>query len=251
MALKPVLNYQPKEQQKPLLQNIEKKKWRFSFRFWRQIEYFGLDRCSPSWFVSFLERLQDLSNQEIKSFISDGTTKEAYRYHTIDWNQKNIPIQRKDLVWIDEDYRENEMEFPLLQFQISKSLGRIVGFWDEFNVFNIVLLDPLHNIQPAKSHHYKVNDCSPLSCDYSSLLYDIEKIKNQSHCTNPNCAYAQRLNNLPSKINYINVLMHYIDDIDLKAANQLIKQKKANSLTEIFQYGIAYLEDNENSNNTS
>ena len=73
MALKPVLNYQPKERQKPVLQNIEKKKWRFSFRFWRQIEYFALDRCSPSWFVSFLERLQDLSNQEIKSFISESS----------------------------------------------------------------------------------------------------------------------------------------------------------------------------------
>jgi hypothetical protein len=115
-------------------------RWTFSFRYWRQIEYFGLDRAQPSWFVSLLERLVELSAHPIDDFFSNSPAKKYYRYHEIDWDQKNIPIKREDLAWLDHDYLVNSEDYPLVQLMISKALGRIIGFWDEESVFCIVLL---------------------------------------------------------------------------------------------------------------
>jgi hypothetical protein len=102
------------------------KLWTFSFRFWRQIEFFGLDRAGESWMISMFQRLCDLSSYKIDDFLASPKQKSDWRYHNINWSQKNIPIKRQDLWWIDRDYRDNPNEFPLLQFQVSQSLGRII-----------------------------------------------------------------------------------------------------------------------------
>ncbi len=47
------------------------RRWAFSFRFWRQTEFFGLDKAQPTWFVSLLERLAELSGLVIDDFRSD------------------------------------------------------------------------------------------------------------------------------------------------------------------------------------
>ena len=44
-----------------------------------------------------------------------------------------------------------------MQFSITKSTGRIVGYFDrDSSIFHIVLLDPEHNIQPAKKTNYQI-----------------------------------------------------------------------------------------------
>lgn len=207
--MKPVLGHTPTSN-KPVLDAVGEKKWTFSFQYWKQIEFFGLDKSNPTWFVSLIEKLKDLSDKEIKSFVSSGSERDAWRYHNIDWNQKNIPIQRNDLEWLDKDYRENEAEYPIIQFQISQALGRVVGFWDENSVFNILLLDPLHNIQPSKSHGYKVDSCNPLSCNYSSLLSSIDTLKSGTYCNSPSCGYQQELEKFPIDKVYTNVVMHFV-----------------------------------------
>lgn len=151
--MKPVLEHTPLNN-RPVLVDVGEKKWTFSFQYWKQIEFFGLDKSNPSWFVSLIEKLKDLSGKDVKNFVSTGEQRDAWRYHNINWNQTNIPIQREDLDWLDKDYRENEAEYPIVQFQVSQALGRVVGFWDENSVFNILLLDPLHNIQPSKRYNY-------------------------------------------------------------------------------------------------
>jgi len=239
--MNPVEYYEPRDQLSPVVPETGEKKWVFSFRFWRQIEFFGLDKSESKWFVSLLEKLTDLSKIEINKFISDKQTKNSYRYHHINWNQKNIPIQRKELKWIESDYLENEEEFPLVQFQISRALGRIVGFWDENSVFNIVLLDPLHNIQPSKDFNYKVDPCNPLSCQYTSLLLDITAMRSKT-CENKNCPYQSALDSIPTNSNYKNVLMHYIDDDDMESIN-FFSENKNLSVTEILQCGIMCMED--------
>jgi hypothetical protein len=123
----------------------EKKPWLFSFRFWEQIRYFGLDESSSSWFVSLLEKFTECSKEDLDKFRSDPGKRDAYRFHEINWSQKGIPIQKEHLTWVDATYLNNSTEYPFVQFQISQALGRIVGFFDEKEVFNIVLLDPLHN----------------------------------------------------------------------------------------------------------
>ncbi|WP_299200471.1 hypothetical protein [uncultured Amphritea sp.] len=238
----PVLDFVPSKSKEPvLLKPPEKLRWTFSLRFWRQIDFFGLDKSQPKWFVSLLDKLKDLSDKEIENFISDAAEQNNWRYHPINWNQKNIPIQRKDLDWLDTCYRENPEDYPILQFQISKSLGRVVGFWDEKNVFNIVLLDPLHNIQPSQSHSYKVDPCSPLSCNYSSLLYDIDALKNQDLCVEK-CGYKDKLKDFPSSSNYTNVVMHFLDDTQKAELDSVIDN--GYSHTEIMLLGIELAKDN-------
>jgi len=89
--------------------------------------------------------------------------------HNISWDAKNVPITRDEIDWIDEDYRSNAEEFPLFQLAVSKAEGRFVGFLDEDNVFQIVLLDPLHNAQPSKFNDYKVQLSHPLGCEVTAL----------------------------------------------------------------------------------
>ncbi len=166
----PVLDQIPGKNKEPVvLSNPKVVNWTFSFRYWRQVDFFGLSGAESKWFVSLLEKLKELSYFEVEKFVEDSSQKSAWRYHPINWSQKNIPIKRDDLEWVDTQYLENEDEFPLLQFQISRALGRVVGFWDEKKIFNIVLLDPLHNIQPSKSHSYRVDKTGILGCEYSSI----------------------------------------------------------------------------------
>lgn len=171
--------------------------WTFSFRYFKEIEYFGLNKTQPSWFSSLLVRLSELSNKAIADITGNHAVRDAWRYHEINWSQKNIPIQYDDLEWVDQAYRDNPEDFPLYQFQISKALGRVVGFWDEKQVFNIVLLDPMHNIQPSKTYDYKVDACSPNESEYSKLLLKAQKIANDNVCSE-SCPFPAELKSIHS-----------------------------------------------------
>ena len=240
--MKPVIG-NPPTANKPVVESVGEKKWTFSFQYWKQVEFFGLDKSSSSWFVSLIEKLKDLSEKEVKNFVSSGSDRDAWRYHNINWNQKNIPLRREDLDWLEKGYRENEAEYPIVQFQISRALGRVVGFWDENGVFNILLLDPLHNIQPSKSHGYKVDSCSPLSCNYSTLLFSIDTLTNGSYCSSSDCGYQQQLKDLSTNKVYTNVVMHFLDDEKIKEVDRLIEDNKVSDEREIFEMGMLFLSD--------
>ncbi len=147
----------------------KQKRWSFSFRFFKQIENFGASSCESKWFVSMLERLSDISGKTVEEITETPSWMDFYRFHPINWAKKNVPITRNDLNWIDSVYLGNEEEYPLYQFQISKATGRVVGFFDEDWNFNIVLIDPLHNLQPSKYFDYRVTHCFPLDSEYESL----------------------------------------------------------------------------------
>ena len=75
-------------------------KFSFSFRFFKQIENFGLSKASSSWFVSLLERLKDISENTLDEFLEIAEPSKGYRFHPINWAQPNIPIQQANLVSI-------------------------------------------------------------------------------------------------------------------------------------------------------
>ncbi len=238
MARKPVLDQVPPKAASPILTRPPgRRRWTFSFRFWKQIEFFGLDKSDPKWFVSLLTKLVELSKEDIDAFRADGRKKEAWRYHDISWTQQNIPIQRSDLTWLHPDYRENEADYPLVQFQVSQALGRVVGFWDEEQVFNIVLLDPLHNIQPSKLFHYKVNPASPLPCKYSSLLHDIETVK-KGECPTPDCPVHQGLRTVPKQDHFYDVMILRLGESETSDVFDLIKSGQASSVHDILYEGM-------------
>ena len=204
----------------------------FSFKYFRQIKYFEIGGVGNSWYISLIERLQELSKKDWAMFERDFLEKQSFRYHEINWDSKNVPIKRLDLNWIDKHYLENEEDFPMMQFHVSKALGRVVGFWDAWKIFQIVLLDPLHNIQPSSYNAYRVNDTHFLGSDLSSLLIDIEKVKAgiDKNCT---CATCREVLSLPSGINNACILLAHLDEEYLDYLNSL-----SHGIKDIIEVGI-------------
>lgn len=167
---------------KKLATDEDKSNLSFSFQYFQQIKYFQLGDQDNKWYLSLLERLKDLSGKG-SNLMADVTAKKKYRLHPINWGQPRIPIQKDDLDWVPEEYRKSE-DIEFQQFEITKSNGRVVGFFNETNeIFYIVLLDPKHNIQPTKDTGYRVDDTYEGLTDYEELLIQIKKDKVDSkHC---------------------------------------------------------------------
>lgn len=240
---KPTLSAKPLQYTSPVNNNKPiKEKCCFSFRFWKQKSFFGLDKSNPNWFVSFLDKLQTLSEEDIDIFFVDSAKRNAYRYHPINWSQKNIPLQRKDFDWLNRVYLQNEEDYPFVQFQISQALGRIVGFFDERKIFNILLLDPLHNIQPTKFYNYRVDPCDPLPCQHTLLLDKIDKlvpIKTASKC-DQECDLFREVKSIRAEFMPINIVMFSVEDIDIQDAQELTENGTCRSYAEIFQVGLEF-----------
>jgi hypothetical protein len=150
------------------------KHWRFSLRYWRQIEYFGIGGCTPGWFVSLLERLHELSCILLDDFLRDYVLKEKLRYHPIDWGSNNIPVKKENIDWLGGQGAAED--FELVQFHISKAMGRVIGFFDSEQVFQIVLLDPNHNMQPSMKYGYRVMATDVASSEMTSLIVNFQDI---------------------------------------------------------------------------
>jgi hypothetical protein len=123
----------------------------------------------------------------------------------------------------------NEEDFTLWQFQVSTARGRIIGFWYETTFF-IVLLDPLHNMQPSRDYDYEVDDCYPLMNKYDSLMFDIESIKNRVCPSGKDCTIHNGLKELPKNLTQTNAYVAYIDDEYLATVNSILLKKTFSEL---------------------
>jgi hypothetical protein len=212
--------------------------WTFSFRFWTQKEFFGVPD-DARWYVSVLNRLHDLSGFPLEQLQERDVT-EALRYHEIDWTTRAIPVQRRDFGSVAADYLTNETEYPFVQVHISKAVGRIVGFWDERKVFNVVVLDPHHNLQPSGKVGYKVTDTRSLDCQFTSILRSVEKVQ-ALPCENQKCELRTGVHELPNHHEAHEVLVFQFREGALDDAERLIADGKASSMSDIFETGIAHL----------
>jgi len=211
--------------------------WNFGFKYFRQIDMFGFKHTDSNWFAGVFERLRDTSKMEYTG--QNGVLEDGYRYHIINWNSKNCPIERADFDWLDDVYLENEVEYPFCQFHISKAKGRIIGFWDESNIFQILLLDPMHNMQPSKKVNYEIREAFPAMSEIDSLRHDIDKIL-QNSCSHENCEIQQKLKKVPSGFNDTNIILAYLDDSYNEELTSILTTK---SFTEIVEAGISFLSD--------
>lgn len=218
--------------------NKEKKTWNFSFKYFKQIENFGLGDTNSKWFVSLLEKLRDLCNDDFENFEKDHKLKNDNRYHEIDWNNKNIPIQRHELIWINKEIIENSEDYKFYQFQISKSLGRVIGFWKEdYSTYYIVFLDTKHNMQPSKYNNYKITDTTILNSEYTLLFNDLEMIKH-IECLNNDCKVKNKLDLIPTKHNNNKIICFQLEDDFYQLFTEVVKNK---SIKEIIENGILKL----------
>lgn len=233
----PVLGANQPVHQAPV--NIHKrhksKEWFFSFMYFQQHDYFGLGSERNNWFISLFERLQDICKHSPEDFSSNRSLKEAYRYHEINWESRNIPIQRHDLTWVDKDIISNQQDFPFYQFHISKANGRVVGFWGlNQDVFYIVLLDPKHNIQPAGGKfEYRVDKTYTAPCQYTSLLNEIDRIKS-IQCADKTCNIRSELQSIQEKSTFGNFVYFQLDNDYYKEFKSRTKDKSMKELIELW-----------------
>lgn len=167
----------------PRIQKIPpKRNFAFSFEYWQQRDFFGLscEKVDAPWFVSVLDQLALLSKEEIETVIR--YKRDALRFHEIDWNAKNIPIKKSDINWLHPEISLDELE--ICQVHISKGMGRIVGFFDDRSVFCVLLLDPMHNLQPSSYNDYKIRPTAALKNSHEVLL---NKLMHLHHSVSTGC----------------------------------------------------------------
>lgn len=215
---------------------IIEKKLSFSFSYFKHdVKYFQIGDCHQRWFVGLIERLVTLCDMTKDGILMENAGSIALRCHEIDWTQKNIPIQRKDLTWLPPEILSNDKEFPIMQVSISKSTGRIIGFFDsDPRIFNIILLDPNHNIQPCKKNNYQIQPTTQGVSQYDELLNRLDRIKHITRiCPDGRCqlhSHIQHIDGLHDYIMYMGVDKRLYDEYQ-----ELLQRM---TLTEIFERGI-------------
>ena len=216
--------------------------WSFGFRLFREIKYFGFESAEIDrrWLVSVLHRLSELSGLRVLDVMNDRLLREGtLRIHDIDWTARGVPIRPEDLDWIDQDQRRPGSEFVLLQIAVSKAEGRLIGFFDADEIFQIVLFDPLHNAQPSKFNDYKVRLSKPLGCEVTALRHEVAQVMAKSRERDCGCesdlaaALQWRRDQRGSAI-----VMPVIDGTEIEDADQLIAEGRIGSYRDIFAAGL-------------
>lgn len=204
----------------------------FSFAYFRQIEYFGLGGCSTSWFTSIFDRFVTLSALAQKELQQQ---RDAYRYHPINWKQKNIPIQRHDLFWVPNGIIENEEEIDFFQLSVSTGTGRFVGYWGDVDTepstFYIVLFDPEHNIQPAQKHNYQKRPTPISKKQYDVLKERVDRALKDKTCTQV-CKLRNILQSPDDEEGYI---------LYTKLDRQLEAELSTLLVADLLEFGILYV----------
>ncbi|OCP17782.1 hypothetical protein BC361_10255 [Ensifer sp. LC54] len=213
-------------------------------RFWRQIDLFGLGSLDAGWFVSLCQRMSALCERNLDEFMRDNDARESFRFHAIDWQGKNVPVRRQEFDWVPKNYLENEVDFPFYQFHVSRALGRVVGFFDENQVFNILVFDPNHNIQPSRHNDYKIRPTRFGHCQYSSLISIAEEYTGS--CTNPGCSVKDGLKKkLEEEVfdQTRGIILCKISDDHHDRFRSLRSKGHASDISEIFELGLVVYED--------
>ena len=235
----------PSARKKLQIKQREDKKWSFSFKYWQQTDNLGVAQEEKSWFVSLLEALGQLNKLKIEEVQDGGNLSEHLCYHPINWTLKNVPISKSDLNWLPIDYVENAEEYPICQFQISKSKGRVVGFFDEQWIFQIILLDPMHNIQPSKDYNYRVRQTNVLKDDFTSVCEAIERARTKATCGSE-CPVIKELAAGVVCVTDMSLLYFKVPERAVIAARDLMDRQMVENHGEIFEWGIQCVEDQAN-----
>ena len=222
-----------------------KERWAFSFRFLRQIDLFGWGDQNSGWFVGLVEKLTELSKLTTDEVVSDLGVRDVWRFHPVKWTSTDCPLRRENLTWIDTEYRDNSDEYPIYQFQLTVSTGRVIGFWDENRTFNVILLDPMHNLQPSKDFDFRVRTTKVHASSYGNLLDAIMSVK-KAECQNHECARNVAISAL-GKRDADGIIITRVDDARLARIYAIMELYDCSSVLDIFDAGLSTLEEKERS----
>lgn len=222
--------------------SMKSRSWSFGLRFFREIKHFGFDssEIDRRWMVSVLHRLSELSGLRVMDVMGDRSMREGtLRIHDIDWAAKNIPIRPEDFDWIDERCRRLDGELALIQVAVSKAEGRLIGFFDAEDIFQIVLFDPLHNAQPSKYNDYKVRLSKPLGCEVTALRHEVSQVMLRSRERGCGCEI-----DLADALRWRRdqrgcaIVMPVVDGTEIEDAEQLIAEGRVSGYRDIFAAGL-------------
>lgn len=119
---------------------------------------------SSSWFLSLMDCLKDVSNQQISDLKHS-----IHDLHPVEWDNANS----------NPPPHGEQLEY--WQFRLTKSTGRVIGFVLD-SVFYVVWLDPHHNLTDsvhytkAKVHHAGKSDFERLERQNQILQKEIEEL---------------------------------------------------------------------------
>lgn len=182
--------------QVPASQAPPPKRFTFGLTYWRQIEFFNVGSSPRSWFISLLDRLAALGKERLEDIRTNraGPKARALRFHPLDWTARGIPISQGDFAteeWLGRDFFQDN---DFCQFQVSTGKGRIIGFFDETDIFQIVLLDIDHNAQPSKKQNYQVVGNRAGDSEYNNLLRALTR--QHVKCKNRQCGIISEISKL-------------------------------------------------------
>ena len=220
-----------------------KAKVRFGFKHWRQINFFGVDQVEKSWFISLLERLVELSAIDVADLLGETGSRvgEKLRFHEVDFTKKNVPIKRSEINWLGAKIEEPAADIILQQFHISKALGRVVGFFDAESVFQVVLLDPFHNIQPSKHYDYRVRDTYVGNCELTTYKAKISRLIESLDLPSEVKADMSRKLEQEAKECFGYAIVTELSDDTISAICDVIANGKVRDVDDVFAIGLREL----------
>ena len=124
--------------QKPLLYSLRPY---FSFRYYHsEHKRYTFEHFERKEFLYFFKRLKELSAYTWGQIF--GEHRGFFHAHEINWNETK---EKQGFCHLPKDLRG----FPAYQFEIFKE-ARIVGYFNQDNVFKIIWVDRFHEIYPQK-----------------------------------------------------------------------------------------------------
>lgn len=200
-------------------------RWSFSFRFWNEHHpYFGLGAADLTWVASLLGRLSQLSTESIENIWTNHgmrSSPSGIHFHQVDFLGKNVPLQREDFDWLPDSYRLNSEEFTIYQFHVSTAMGRVIGFFDETWVFNVLLLDPKHNLQPSKFNSYQLTPSPRVGTHQAILLSRLDAMR-ALKCSEA-CPFPAAVANVTAQHLEHHLVFLRLDESEMKVLNDAIR----------------------------
>lgn len=225
----------------------------FSFQYWSQARFFALTNIAMDWVVEFFARLKELCgftrDEWDTEVLGNRRSGGRWHYHPVIWDATNIPIKKDEIDWVPKAILQNEDEYPFYQIGLGAGGGRFAGFWETPDRFAIVLLDPLHNLYPAKQLNYKVTDClvHPSSAELMHLA--IDQVRRDLPCAVDACPVHAGLAKITLEKNvdgahYFNEVLPVGADVDdRRMLHELLAAGKVKSVSEILKRGLTSYSD--------
>ncbi len=188
------------------------------------------------WFVSLLDRLKDLSEMYMGDVAANPVLRDRLRMHPVEWGNRHVTIRLSELTWLERKYLNND-EYEFIQFHVGRALGRVMGFFDENQIFNIVLLDPQHNIHLSAYNDHELRPCSTMDSEYTELMAKVHAIHSGLQCVENGC--RAKLAAAQTCVSpYSRVILIPLRDEDLALLKDAVDDGRVTSVSEIFINGL-------------